>query len=77
MIVKSFFFITNRIEKIESKELINAIFNKKKHVFVMFVQMIFDEIKYLNDVHIERRSQIDFVLAKIKKKISKILYSKF
>ena len=68
MIVKSFFFITNRIEKIESKKLINAILNEKKHVFVMFVQMISDEIKYLNDVHIERRLQIDSAFAKMKKK---------
>ena len=68
MTVESLLFITSRIEKIESKKLINATFNEKEHVFVMFVQMIFEKIKYLNDVHIERRSQIDSALSKMKKK---------
>ena len=68
LIIKSILFITNRIEKIESKELVNATIDEKKEIFVMFVRILYDEKKNMNSVHIERRIQIDFVLAKIKDK---------
>ena len=68
LIVESFLFITNRIEKIESKELVSAILNEKKKIFVMFVRVLHDEKKNMNSVHIERRAQIDSILAKIKNK---------
>ena len=68
LIIKSIFFITNRIEKIESEELVNAAIDEKKEIFVMFVRIFHDEKKNMNNVHIERRIQIDFVLAKIKDK---------
>ena len=66
--VKSILFITNRIEKIESKELISAIVDDKKQIFVMFVRVLHDENKNMNMIHIERRTQIDSTLAKMKNK---------
>ena len=64
----NFFFITNRIEKIESKKLIIDVLNDKKKTFVMFVRAFNDEKIDLNEIHIERRVQINSILLKIKKK---------
>ena len=66
--VKSIFFITNRIEKIESEELVSAVVDDKKQIFVMFVRVLHDENKNMNMIHIERRTQIDSILAKMKNK---------
>ena len=61
-------FIMNRIEKIESKELIIDVMNDKNETFVMFVRAFNDEKIDLNEIHIERRTQIDSTLLKIKEK---------
>ena len=66
--VKSILFIVNRIEKIESKELVNVVVDDKKQSFVMFVRVLRDEKTNMNNVHIERRAQIDSTLAKMKNK---------
>ena len=66
--VESLLSTTSRIEKIEPEELANAALNEEEHVFVMFVQMVPDEVKYLDDVHIERRPQIGSALAEMKGK---------
>ena len=66
--VESILFTTNRIEKIESEELASAVVNNKKKIFVMFVRVTRDEEKNMNNVHIERRAQIDSALTKIKDK---------
>ena len=60
--------ITNRIEKIESKELVNDVIDDKNEIFVMFVRAFHDEKTNLNEIHIERRTQIDSILLKIKEK---------
>ena len=66
--VKFIFFITNRIEKIESKKLAIVIVNDKKKIFVMFVRAYIDEKTIMQKIHIERRAQIDSILMKIEKK---------
>ena len=68
LIIESILFITNRIEKIESEELVSAAIDEKKEIFVMFVRVLHDKKKNMNSVHIERRTQIDFAFAKIKNK---------
>ena len=40
----------------------------KKEIFVMFARVIHNKIKNLNNVHIERKIQIDSVFAKIENK---------
>ena len=67
-IVEFVLFITSRIEKIEFEKLINAALNDEQHVFVMFVRMFHDEKTNLNSIHIQRRTQIDSTLTKIKNK---------
>ena len=57
-------------KKIESKELINAILNEKKEIFVMFVRVFHDENKNMNKMHIEWRIQIDSIFAKMKNKLN-------
>ena len=66
--VKFILFITNRIEKIESKKLTTAIVNDKKKIFVMFVRAYIDEKTIMQKILIERRAQIDSILMKIEKK---------
>ena len=66
--VKFILFITNRIEKIESKKLTTAIVNDKKKIFVMFVRAYIDEKTIMQKIHIERRAQIDSILMKIEEK---------
>ena len=76
--IQILFFIMNRIEKIESKKLINDVIDKKNEIFVMFVRSFRDEKNDLNEIHIERRIQVNSILMKIKKsQISKSSYSKF
>ena len=58
----------NRIEKIESKELINDVMNDKNETFVMFVRAFNNEKTDLQEIHIERRIQINSTLLKIKEK---------
>ena len=57
----------NRIEKIESKKLINDMIDNKNEIFVMFVRTFYDKKIDLNEIHIERRIQINSILMKIKK----------
>ena len=66
--ISNFFFIMNRIEKIESKELVNDVMNEKNETFVMFVRAFNDEKIDLQKIHIERRVQINSTLLKIKEK---------
>ena len=70
LIVESILFTTNRIEKIESKELVNAVIDDKKQIFVMFVRVFHDKNKNMNMIHIERRTQIDSTFAKMKNKLN-------
>ena len=58
----------NRIEKIESKELVTDVMNDKNETFVMFVRAFNDEKIDLDEIHIERRAQIDSALLKIEGK---------
>ena len=66
--IENFLLIINRIEKIESKKLINDVIDNKNEIFVMFVRTFHDKKIDLNEIHIERRIQIDSILMKIKKK---------
>ena len=59
---------TNRIEKIEFEKLINDIVDDKKKIFVMFVRTYIDEKTKMQKIHIERKTQIDAILMKIKDK---------
>ena len=71
--IQNFFFIMNRIEKIESKKLINDVIDEKNEIFVMFVRTFHDEKNDLNEIHIERRIQINSILMKKKKSNLKII----
>ena len=75
--IQNLLFIMNRIEKIESEELINDVIDEKNEIFVMFVRSFRDEKNDFDEIHIERRVQIDSILMKIKKKSNiKIIISK-
>ena len=66
--IQNLLFIMNRIEEIESKKLINDMIDEKNEIFVMFVRSFRDEKNDLDEIHIERRAQIDSILVKIEKK---------
>ena len=66
--IDNILFTINRIEKIEFEELINDIVDDKKKIFVMFVRTYIDEKTKMQKIHIERRTQIDAILMKIKDK---------
>ena len=66
--ISNLLLIMNRIEKIEPKELINDVMNEKNETFVMFVRAFNDEKTDLQEIHIERRAQIDSILLKIEEK---------
>ena len=67
----------NRIEKIESEKLINDVIDEKNKTFVMFVRSFRDEKNDLDEIHIERRAQINSILVKIEEKSDiKIIISK-
>ena len=58
----------NRIEKIEPKELATDVMDDKNETFVMFVRAFNDEKTDLDEIHIERRAQIDSALLEIEGK---------
>ena len=65
---KHFIFITMRIEKIESKQLTKNVIDDKIETYFMFVRIYIDKQFDMQEMHVQRRVQINSTSTKIKEK---------